>query len=420
MLLGPILPLLGWGPATHIFINKRAIEKIESSDDTPDGIAEILSDEKLKTIFINAGNSVDLIKANNLRNRERFYEYAHNTVPNYFTGDPVMGRYLLEEVQKSGYNPTRRAWALGWLAHQVCDGFAHKIPHAGCEGWVNSRRILAGYYCPEKEEEPIPVSLARIQMYMADHWLAEMLTDCLCYSREREYIDKLKIDLDVPTTGEVTEASTRILREFEPQLGPGYVYFEPLTDSKLRAIADYYRLIILCSFDVYRALLRAYGQDGFDSFVKASPRLARLDNLLECSISAVEQMLSHPETPWEPQGWLPEGSNNFQHSVYEYERIWRPGKYTFGRTGGLLGSIYYNRATDSLITRMADYSETHDLWPLIRLGIGTLYRCGRTQWPISGAFIRVLISQKPSSVQDTMLEVAKICGLEKYREFIPD
>lgn len=420
ILIMPIAPLLGWGPVTHLYLNKRALDKINPEDTEDDGVREILEDEKLREVFINAGNSVDLIKANNLRNRERFYEYAHNTIPNYFTGDPVMGRYLVQEVAKSGDDPLRRAWAYGWLTHQVCDGFAHKIPHAGCEGWVNSRRVLAGYYCPEREDESVSVAHARIQLYMADHWLVEMLSDCLCYSRERDFIDSFRIDLSVPTDGEVMAASTRILKGFEKQLGPGYVYFEPLSDEKLKAIEDYYHLIILCSLDVYSAILRAYSDGEFESYVDASPRMSRLNELLENSVDAIADMLRHPSRPWEPRRWLSGGSSKFQYSVYEYERVWRPGRYKFGRKTGLLGAIYYNRYTDALITKIRDIAEKRNLWPLIRFGMVFLYGRGKSQWPISSAFIRTLINEKPKSVQSTMTRVARRCGLKKYPEIIPD
>jgi hypothetical protein len=420
VLLFPVLPLMGWGPVTHLLLNKRALDRLKPDEVPDDDVREVLRDEKLKTVFINAGNSVDLIKANNLRNCERFYEYAHNTVPNYFTGDPVMGRYLLQEIRRTGNDPVKRAWGLGWLAHQVSDGFAHKIPHAGCEGWVNSRRVLAGYYRPETEDESVSVAHFRIRLYMADHWLAEMLADCLCYAREKDFIDDLKIDLSIPTDEEVWQASTRILKEFERQLGPGYVYFDPLPDSKLRSISDYYKLIILGSMDVYRAILEAYGCDGLEDYMRSSLRMSRLHELLENSIQAIVGVLKNPENPWEPRRWLPGGSNGFKYSVYEYERIWRPGRYKFGRKEGLLGAIYYNRHTDSLISWASRFAESHDLWPIIRLGIGSLYIRGKGQWPIAAAFIRTLISCKPSNIQDTMAGVARHCGLKKYQEIIPE
>jgi hypothetical protein len=420
LLLFPIAPLLGWGPTTHIYLHKRALDKIKPEDTEDDRVRAVLEDDELRKIFINAGNSVDLIKANNLRNKERYFEYAHNTIPNYFTGAPVMGCNLLREVEKTGDDPARRAWALGWLAHQVCDGFAHKIPHAGCEGWVNSRRVLGGYYRPEDEHESVSVAHARIQLYIADHWLVEMLVDCLCYIREQDFINDFELDLSVPTDGEVLKASTSILRDFERKLGPGYVYFEPLSDEKLRSIADFYHLLILGTIHVYRAILKAYSEDEFESYIAASPRMSRTDELLVNSTDAIVDMLKHPDRPWEPGQWLAGGSNDFKHSVYEYERIWRPGKYKFGRKSGLVGAIYYSRFVERMITLARDYAARKDIWPFIRLAMGTLYGSGRSQWPISSAFIRILIREKPTSVQATMKRVAARCGLESFDEIIPD
>ncbi|MFH1676918.1 MAG: zinc dependent phospholipase C family protein [bacterium] len=419
-LLFPVAPLLGWGPATHIFLNKRALDRIEPDEVTDDRVKKILADEKLREIFINAGNSVDLIKANNLRNRERCFEYAHNTVPNYFTGDPLMGRFLIEEIEKSGGDPIKQAWALGWLAHQVSDGFAHKIPHAGCEGWVNSRRVLAGYYRPETETESVSTASARIELYMADHWLVEMLTDCLCYEKERDFIDSFKLDLTVPTDGEVLIASRRILDGYEKQLGPGYVYFQPLSDEKLKSITDYYHLLILCSLDVYRAILRAYPGGKFESYITESPRMGRLDELLGNSIDAIVYMLNNPSNPWLPRTWLLNGENKFNQSVYEYERIWRPGRYKFGRKTGLLGSLYYNRNTDYLIKFARGFCEVHDIWPFIRFGVSTFYFRGRGHWYVSSAFVRALVGRHPENVETTSRYAAEHCGLKRYEEIVPD
>jgi len=423
LLLMPIAPLLMWGPVTHLYLNKRVLDRLKPDDVTDNRVKEIISDGKLRNIFINAGNSVDLIKANNLRNRERHYEYAHNTVPNYFTGDPVMGRYLLDEVLKSGNERgqlEKYAWALGWLAHQVCDGFAHKIPNAGCEGWVNSRRVLAGYYSPEREDESVSVAHQRIQLYMADHWIAELLVDTFCFAREMEFIDKFEIDLTVPTNKEILTASKRMLREFEKWLGPGYVYFEALDDSKLRAIVDYYELLIYSTLHVYRAILKKYSREDFEAYIGASPRMSRIDELLKYSEDAIELMLKRPEQPWKPERWLPNGENNFEHSVYDYERIWRPGQYKFGRKTGLVGALYYNRITDHSISWARNIAKQNDLWPLIRFAMTVLYRRGRSQWPISSVFIRVLVDEKPASVQATIERVAQICKLKRYEEIVPD
>jgi len=423
ILLLPVAPLFMWGPVTHLYLNKRALDRVTPDDTEDERVKEMLSDEKLRNTFINAGDAVDLIKANNLRNRERFFEYAHNTIPNYFTGDPVMGRYLLEEVGKlpdSEEKKVRFAWSLGWLAHQVSDGFAHKIPHAGCEGWVNSRRVLAGYFSPEREDESVSVAHARIQLYTADHWLAELLVDTLALAREREFLDSFKIDFSIPTNGEIFNASSRILNEFERELGPGYVYFKPIDDSRLRDIVDYYELLTHSIISVYRAILRNYTLAEFESMLDASPRMSRLNELLDNSTRAIEYMLKNPDNPWDPARWLPDGSNKFDYSVYDYERIWRPGKYKFGRKSGLLGAIYYNRLTDKFISWARDVSVTTDLWPLVRFMMSVMYNRGKSQWPIASVFIRVLVNNKPASVQDTMDRVAKICRLVKYEETVPD
>lgn len=419
-LLAPVSILMGWGPITHIYINKRALERIDPGEAGDDGVREILADSALREEFVNAGNSTDLIKAIDLRNGEKLFEYAHNNIPNYFTGDPSMGRYLLEEIRRSGDDPVKRAWGYGWLAHQVSDGFAHKMPFAGCEGWANSRRIFAGHYRPVDEGEPVGVTNDRIRLYMADHLLAEMLIDCLCYLREREYLDSMNIDLSIPTSDEVMMASTRILKGFLMDLGTGIVYFEPLTESKLESISDYYHLLILCTFDMYRAVLDVYKGDEFEEYIGASNRMTGLDGLLEVSIDAVAYMFRHPENPWEARRWMPGESDNFGHSMYDYDGIWRPEMYNFVRKKGDRGPMPVKRAVDWFIRKSRDYAEGHDIWPLMRIGLGLMNGWGRNEWSVVSAFIRILIDRKPSSIQETTGLVTGRFRMQEYEEIVPD
>ncbi len=425
-LLAPVALLLGWGPITHIYLGKRALDRVSPDSTNDDGVREVLESRELRTQFVDAGNSVDLIKAIDLRTGEKLFDYAHNNIPNYFTGDPSMGRFLLQEVRRSGDDPIRRAWALGWLAHQVSDSFAHKIPFAGCEGWANSRRMLAGLYRPNVEGEPPEVTHARIQLFMADHLLAEMLVDCLCYMREREYIDEMEIDLDVPTNGEVIRASTRILKGFLLDLGTGVVYFEPLTEGKLLAIRDYCHLAILCLLDVYRAILNAYPGDDFEKYFSSSPRMDRLDEILENSIEAIAHVLRFPDNPWEPRRWLPGDSVNFEHSMYDYDGIWRPEMYNFvrkkestigvaGGVGGVGGGL-----VDKLVTFARDFANRHDTWPWIRLGMATVYGRGRGQWPMVSVFLRTLVNRHPENIQKTTELVANMRNMPWYEEVTPD
>ena len=52
ILLLPIAPLLGWGPVTHLYLNRRALDKINPDDAEDEGVREILGDDKLRDIFM--------------------------------------------------------------------------------------------------------------------------------------------------------------------------------------------------------------------------------------------------------------------------------------------------------------------------------------------------------------------------------
>lgn len=88
-LLAPIAPFFGWGPITHIYLHKKAVDELDGNG--PEGVLETDED---KDLFVSAGNITDLIKANQLRFKERYYEYTHNTIPTKFEGHPIFGEWL--------------------------------------------------------------------------------------------------------------------------------------------------------------------------------------------------------------------------------------------------------------------------------------------------------------------------------------
>lgn len=214
LLLLPIMPVLAWGPATHPYINKRALELAESEVRRGNrrvnrAIVEELARNRETYIF--AGNSADVISSYNvLSGGVAIYDYMHNYYPDTAAGVPFFGYRLIDEWYRSseageesgGYPAADFAVACGWLSHQLADWYAHHAPidrngnpadpgHEPDEitvfpGYSNSHRVLGAGYYPEM-----------LKLYnTADHALIEFLHDMLILQRHGEgFLKRNRVEL---------------------------------------------------------------------------------------------------------------------------------------------------------------------------------------------------------------------------------
>ncbi|MEA4883257.1 MAG: hypothetical protein VB144_06310 [Clostridia bacterium] len=189
MLLFPVMPILGFGPFSHPYVNRLALRKAKAklAADVSEGegpgpadalvaatgsggvqprvnaelLALVLSHEHE---FVNAGNAADCVSTYHVLNGIDLYDYAHNYHPDDASGTPVFGYALVDEwnQHRGDYPASHLAIAAGWLAHQIADWYPHYAcvgadgtlnpdlcagadeamhpnPHAGADGTLDSR-----------------------------------------------------------------------------------------------------------------------------------------------------------------------------------------------------------------------------------------------------------------------------------------
>ncbi|MEW6541313.1 MAG: hypothetical protein AB1402_06850 [Bacillota bacterium] len=177
VLLIPLLPLLGWGPATHPLLNKWALERAhaERKRGNKKINGEILARLSAhRETYMFAGNSTDVISLDHLKSGGKsIYDYAHNYYPDHAGGSPVFGYQLIDEWREAAlghreitYPERDFAVACGWLSHQLADWYAHYAPidrqgrlvsetgaapdgHAVFSGYSNAHRALGAWFLPE-------------------------------------------------------------------------------------------------------------------------------------------------------------------------------------------------------------------------------------------------------------------------------
>lgn len=197
VLVLPLLPVLGWGPATHPLLNKWALERAREERDRGNGRVnpEILArlSSHRETYFF-AGNSADVISLYHLGSGgTSIYDYAHNYHPDHARGIPVFGYTLIDEWLEAArgnreitYPERDFVVACGWLSHQLADWYAHYVPvdrqggpvldpatePDGSEifsGYSNAHQVLGAWFFPEI------LALYRL----VDHALIEFAHDIL-------------------------------------------------------------------------------------------------------------------------------------------------------------------------------------------------------------------------------------------------
>jgi len=209
----PVLPALAWGPFTHAYINRRALEKasraLASGQTINPATYDILS--RHQETFVCGANSADAISAYHLiTGGTSIYDYAHNYSPDNVRGIPLFGYQLLNEWKQAakGHRGSKRyterdfAVACAWLAHQIADWCTHYAPidTSGrlCpepypepdgvtvfEGWSNAHRVLGSSFYPE-------VLAAQA---LINHGLTEFFQDMLIRDRHGDPLEGLPLAL---------------------------------------------------------------------------------------------------------------------------------------------------------------------------------------------------------------------------------
>ncbi|RJX18549.1 MAG: hypothetical protein C4570_06635 [Ammonifex sp.] len=204
LLMLPLLPLFGWGPVTHPYINFMALKRAEQeaalgNSKINRGLLARIKRQRPRFIF--GANSADTIATLHVFTGTPVYDHTHNYVPDCATGRPVFGYALIREWFEARDREARcypeedLVVACGWLAHQLADWYSHYAAvnsegHLGPDpsaspdgqtlfsGYANSHRVLGADFYPEILREYRQI----------DHALIEFFHDLLITYYDREGI----------------------------------------------------------------------------------------------------------------------------------------------------------------------------------------------------------------------------------------
>jgi len=297
----PLLPALNWGPFTHPYINKRALEKandkVGKSSDHGINLDTLRLLNKHSTEFIWGGNSADAVSAYHLLNDGiAIYDYAHNYVPDNARGVPEFGYRLVNEWKQAAkgnrgykrYSEPDFATACGWLAHQIADWYAHHaaldtdgelLPDASDDtdgvhtfsGYSNSHRILGTGFYPQ---------VLRSQV-IADHALIEFFHDALTYQKmQPEDFDGMQVRLfdehigpDGQSYNLLTDTSERY-RGLASRICPAQI---PALQQNFKLVLDGLR-IILALFKFLRPSFLEAVRNSIDPAITLKPDLIEMSS----------------------------------------------------------------------------------------------------------------------------------------------
>jgi hypothetical protein len=397
-LLAPLTPFLGWGPVTHIYLHKKAMDELKGP-----GPAGAIQTDRDRELFISSGNATDLIKANQLRYKERYYEYAHNTIPTKFEGAPVFGEHLWTENLRLG----RRdgiIYSLGWICHQVSDQFPHRYPSDGYEGFANARKFFGGFYPADDTDNSKPVMRYRNDLVLADHWLIEMFADLLCFSEEPDFFRTCEINLDFGDYPEIEALSAEILDKYRDALYPAVQYFKPLKPRVLKRVYRYYHTVIRAFIDMYFHYLDSLGSEKLHRLISEYTPIKDLRGMLDLSREAIRDAFEKPVGSWNPEKYKTPDPGPLKYSVYSYEDYDGPERYDFGFRRGVipwLSALFLNNQLLNEIARKI--SDKVSLWPVIKPVLDVAANRRRSGMNITAFFLREMDGTKEPTI-DAIIE----------------
>ncbi|MEO7994715.1 MAG: hypothetical protein ABI743_09990 [bacterium] len=299
-LLGPVCPILGWGPLTHCYFNYRAGKAFRESGHPADHpVARLFADPRNARGYVQHSVDPDVIKTYSYLNKELHYEYAHNPLPNRYAGRPRFGHALWQGARTDD----ERLMALGWISHQVVDQFAHNLPFERFFGYVN-REAYFGYHWDE-----VMAHLGMVHheglggaFFTADHWVTELIIDAYCYAALGEEFEAAFVLRRRPMPYGLLERTSRdYLAEHGEAVARDYADpAAPIKGRRLPRCREFADLVNAGTWHYVVALIDDIGAKQFQSLVLADPKFRHLQTVLDLVVAQVGKVLAEPDALYQP------------------------------------------------------------------------------------------------------------------------
>lgn len=300
MLLYPVLPILGWGPLTHAYINNRILKHLDNSLKTEgnDATRKLLETGN-RDYFIICAVYPDIIKARGFLKGDMSYDYAHNPLPNRYYGQPEFSNILYKNLIKTE-DSELTAFALSWRAHQVADVFAHHMPIRHCWGFANSENFFGPFWgevLHHLEEENVGELPGAF--YKADHWMTELIVDLFCYISEGyDWSRKYLRDAPVKPLDHLPSISRQYISENKPMLESEYLEILPIETKEIKRGKQFSDTLNHASLIYFDSLIKKRSLQTLTKMIRSHGSFGNLEAILDNTAYIAAKSLLKPQDKW--------------------------------------------------------------------------------------------------------------------------
>lgn len=295
------MPILGWGPVTHAYINERALEHLDKMPGPDDETAkEYLSNSSNRKFFVLTAGYPDIIKAKGFLEGDLSYDYAHNPLPNRYYGQPQFARDMFEEFKTSN-DPELIVLALSWKAHQVADVFAHYVPLQSFWGYVN-REVFYGPFWDGVVDHIGEENLGSLPgaFYRADHWMSELIIDLFCYiEMGNEWGWEMLSDAPEKPLRRLSKISQNYIKENSNELKREYRSFNAIEFKQILRGKRFSDTLNTATLKYYDSLIRKRSLSTLKKMISSHTKLFHLKETLDKVAWITAKSLMKPTDTWQ-------------------------------------------------------------------------------------------------------------------------
>ncbi|MBU1024069.1 zinc dependent phospholipase C family protein [bacterium] len=301
MLLYPIMPLLGWGPVTHAYINERVLKHLDEFPGLDDDVAKkALSKKSAEKYFVLTAGYPDIIKAKGFLNGDTSYDYAHNPLPNRYYGQPQFACDMFEDFKDSN-DPELLVLALSWKAHQVADVFAHHLPIDDFWGYVN-REVFFGPFWDEVLEHVGKKNLGSLPgaFYRADHWICELIIDLFCYiEMGNEWGWEMLSDAPEKPLKRLFKISEKYIKENAGELNREYGKIAPIKLKEILRGKKFSDALNIATLKYYDSLKKKRSLATLKKMINSHAKFSGLKETLDKVAWITAKSIMKPSQKWQ-------------------------------------------------------------------------------------------------------------------------
>jgi hypothetical protein len=321
LLLYPILPLLGWGPITHAYINEKVLKHLRDMSGPDDATArKALEQDNADEYFIQTAGYPDIIKAKGFLKGDASYDYAHNPIPNRYYGQPKFAHEIFEHSIKSG-DLELTTLALSWRTHQICDVFAHHAPIDKFWGYANRETFFGAFWHEvldhfgEENVGELPGAF-----YRADHWMCELIIDLYCYlEKGRDWGFSFLRDAPLKPLAILPDISRAFIDKYADTFRHEYKKIEPIEYKQVLRGKLFSDVLNNATLRYCDSLVKKRSGKTLMNMINSHAKFDGLKGMLDKVAYITAKALINPSAPWTAPKIVPDlflSDNDFYDDTF--------------------------------------------------------------------------------------------------------